>query len=481
MSTRQKLNKPRCGLVLIESLRFKEANIGANTPGGTYHSRLEQKAKILIDKLSVDFEIVYPGLVYKREKIHQIFKVFVNKEVDFIIAVFMSWAEDFAWVRFLRDMPNIPLILYLPLDKEIKFKDSLSEDDFAQFLASGGLVGTLEGSGSLRRMDKRVRVIASEGEESFARIKSFGVAAKARNVLRNTKFGLLRSFNEVMWSTYIDPYRFFVQVGPEVTFLSCDMLKEKIDKVANKEVDAYMKQLKSQYKVLAGVDEKKFFESAKASIGIANLAIDLELDAVVLNDIDTQLHKKIGLRPGFYHPSFNDNLSVLVPEGDVGTASLMLAIKVMTKEQVNFVEPFYIDIKNNSFAGGHAGPTDHTDPTFKNNVLIAPDTRYKDSPFKFAGAPFAWYRIPPGLKTMAHLSECRGNYKIVETIVKSLPGKHILSGYSHSIFKTMVPVAELFEKITDIGTTQHFALVDGDIRRELEEFAFISGFENYSL
>jgi len=480
-----KLDKPRCGLVLLESLKFKEENIGKQTPRGTYNNRLKQKAKILTDSLSKTFDVIYPGMVFSREKVWQIFKLFVNKEVDFIVAVFMSWAEDFAWIRFLRDMPDIPLIFYLPVDKEIEFKDTHLIDNFTQFLASGGIVGALEGSGSIKRMDKKVRVIVenSGDKEAIRRIESLGLAAKAKNVLKKAKFGLLKSFNEIMWSNYVDPYKFFVQVGPEIKFISFDLLKEGIDKVTNKNVTSYVRQLKKEYRVLGNIDKKKFFESAKASIGIANLAVDLELDAVILNDTDTELHKKIGLRPGFYHNSFNDNLSVLIPEGDVGTGALILAIKVMTKKHVNFVEPLYIDAKNNSFAGGHAGPADHTDPRFKENVLIAPDTRYENSPFRFAGAPFAWYRISPGIKTFAHLSECKDGYKIITTIVESMPGKHILSGYSHSIFKfkAKIPVKETFEKILDIGATQHFAIVDGDIRRELREFAFISDFDYYSL
>lgn len=480
---RQKSDKPRCGLVLLGSSWFKDAGLGEQTLGGTYDKRLQQKAKNLTNSLSKTFDIIYPGVVYSREKMSQISKLFVNEEVDFIIAAFMSWSEDSYWVRFLRDLPDIPIIFYLPVDKEIKFKDTKSTDDFVQFLVSGSLVGALEGSGSIGRMDKRVRVIVgdSNDKETFARIKAFGLAAKARSVLRNARIGLLQNFNKLMWSTYIDPYRFFVWVGPELKFISFDLLKEKIDAVSDRDVNTYVKQLKKQYKVLDKVDEIKFLESARASIGIANLATYLQLDAIALTDIDNELHKKIGLRPGFYHTTFNNNLSVLAPEGDVGIAALMLAIKVMTKKHINFVEPFHIDVKNNSFAAGHAGPTDHTDGRFKKNVLIVPDTRYENRPFKFAGAPFAWYRISPGLKTFAHLSECSNGYKIIATTAESITGKHILSGYSHSIFKAITPVNELFEKILEIGATQHFAIVDGDIRKELAEFAFISGFDYHTV
>ncbi len=475
----KKLTKPKCGLLLLESVRFQ--GLGKRTAGGTYDSRVEEKAKSLVKKLSGKFDIIYPGMISSKEGVENIIKLFVAQDVDFIVTAFMSWSEDFAWVRFLRDMPDIPIIFYLPAEKDTEFKD-INEDNLIRFLSSGGLVGTLEGSGSVKRMDKRVRVIVdTDSKEILSRINAFGLAAKARNVLKHSRFGLVSRFNEIMWSTYVDPYNFFVKVGPELTFISYNLLKETIDKVPDKETNRYVKHLKKEYKLLDDVDEKLLFESAKASLGLVHLATGLGLDAVVLNDVDMELFKTIGLRPGFYHPHFNEKLSILSPEGDVGTATLMLAIKIMTKKHINFVEPFYIDAKNNSFAAGHAGPNDHTDNRFKGNVLIAPDARFKGQPFKFAGAPFAWYRIPAGLKTFAHFSECKGNYKIITFLAESLPGKHILNGYSHSIFKASMPVEELFEKILDIGSTQHFTVVDGDINNELREFAFIAGFEYHSV
>lgn len=59
--------------------------------------------------------------------------------------------------------------------------------------------------------------------------------------------------------------------------------------------------------------------------------------------------------------------------------------------------------------------------------------------------------------------------------------KHLLATYSHTIFRPETPVKELFEKILRIGATQHYAIVDGDWRAQLEAFADIMGFEYYAL
>ena len=199
------------------------------------------------------------------------------------------------------------------------------------------------------------------------------------------------------------------------------------------------------------------------------------------NDIDQATFKVAGCRAGFYHKWFNENVSVLVPEADIGAGLITYVLKIMTGKHVNFLEPFHIEDAYGTFAGGHAGPNDHNDPQWKDNVIIARDVRFAKTSWKYAGAPFAWYRISPGMKTIAQLLEENGKYKLVCFQAESLPGKHLLATYTHSIFRPVVPVKELFEKILRIGATQHFALVDGDWTKELEDFALIMNFEFYNI
>ena len=81
---------------------------------------------------------------------------------------------------------------------------------------------------------------------------------------------------------------------------------------------------------------------------------------------------------------------------------------------------------------------------------------------------------------MAQLVEDNGHYKLVCTLVDSLPGKHLFATYSHSIFRPVnMETTELFEKILNIGTTQHFALVDGDYTKELQILSELMHFDYY--
>ena len=52
-------------------------------------------------------DLTYTGIVYEREDAQKAINLFFAEKVDFIIAEFLSWSEDFAWIRFLRDCPDI--------------------------------------------------------------------------------------------------------------------------------------------------------------------------------------------------------------------------------------------------------------------------------------------------------------------------------------------------------------------------------------
>lgn len=479
MNTR-KFEKARAGLLLIASPRFK--NLGEGLSRGTYHNRKLKDVDRIVTSLRDSLELVLPGIIYSREDMEQAMKLFYNEKVDFTVVNFLSWSEDFAWIRFLRDMPEIPILFVNIAKDKVPFEDTLDEDDFIDYLCAGTLVGSLEGSGSISRTNRRnLRVVMGTETEIREEILSFAKVAWTRNILRNSTLGLLANYNEAMWSTYMDPYNLFIQIGPELRFITYNALNDEINQVPDAEVNAYKAELEAKHPVMKDVDDEKFFAAVRGSLGLARLTERLGVDIMVFNDIDVAMFELIGHRPSFYPEAYERMKSVLVPEADIGAGIITYVLKLISGKRVNFIEPFHVEAGKGTFAGGHAGPNDHTDPDFQKNVIISRDVRFAKTRYKYAGAPFAWYRISAGRKTMAQLVEANEKYKLVATLVDSLEGEHLFTTYSHSIFRPLVPVMELFERILKIGATQHFALVDGDYLKELSVFAEMMGFEYYEI
>ncbi len=486
MNANEKNRKPKAGLLLIASPRFKNLN---GPKRGTYGERKEVAVKEI--KATFSFlDLVDPGIVYEREDAQKAIDLFFRETVDFVYAEFLSWSEDFAWIRFLRDCPDMPIIFCNVAKPRMTFETTLDEDDFVDYLCAGTLVGSLEASGSIKRVPRKgIKTIMGTWEEITEKVRIFADAARARAILRRSNVGLMANMNEAMWSTYFDNYDLFTKIGPEIHYLPYSDYGTEIDNLTDEEVDTYAHNLTSRYKMMEDVEYDKLIGCVKATLAIKKMAQKNDIDCFVYNDIDQATFRTAGCRAGFYPQWFNENVSVLVPEADIGAGLITYILKLITGKHVNFIEPFHIEDDYGTFAGGHAGPNDHNDPAWQDNVIISRDVRFAKTSWKYAGAPFAWYRISPGLKTVAGLYEEDGKYKLITFLATSLSEKetpqstkkHLLATYTHTIFKPEVPVKRLWEEVLRIGATQHYAIVDGDCRAQLEDLAEIMGFDFYSI
>lgn len=469
--------KAKVGILLIATERFRK--LGVDTEDGTYEQRKLVEAEAYINKMNTFCDTVYTGQIYSRAELEYAMNSFFNEKVDCVFALFLSWAEDFLWIRFLRDISPIPILFACKTRESISFHDTYAENDFVEFLSAGGLVGTLEASGSIKRIQRpMMQTIIGTLPEILEKSKSFFSAAATRSKLRKSNFGLLASYNEVMWSTYIDPYQIFTKIGPELRFLSVSSLMKEIDAVEEKDVNQNCSLLMERYELLDDVEMDKFKESVRASLGLENLARQVGVNLLVLNDVDTVLLTDVGLRPGFLPTPAGGDI-VVVPEGDLGGGLATYILKLLSGKCVNFIEPFHIDLEQDCFAAGHAGPNDYTG---EGSVKIGRDVRFAKSNYKYAGAPFAWYVIPAGVKTMLHISECNGRYKMVCTLIEALPTKHFITSYSHGQFRPLKgTVQELFDQLIKIGVTQHYGIVEGDYMAELENLANLLEFDFYRI
>ena len=464
--------QPRMGLLLISPERF--AVIGEGTARGSYRERKEAEASLMVKEASRIADVTFTGITWNRQDVERAIDAFTASKVDYVLAIYLSWAEDFAWIRFLRDMPECPILFCHRMRDEIHLKDTHDDDEFAEYLCCGGLVGSLEASGSIRRFDRKMMAtFAGTWSQVLERAAQFGLAARARTMLRQSTFGLLACMNEVMWSTYVDTYALFRDIGPEMRFLSVAELEDAVSAVPEEEARQTMLRIASKYEVLPNVDEGKFLASVRASMGMERLAAQYDLDMLVLNDIDTVLFKHIGLRPGFW-PTSPDVKTMVVPEGDIGSGIAFAVLKMLGAEHVNYIEPFHIDVPSDTFDAGHAGPNDYTDPRGK--CKISSDVRFAKTKWKYAGAPFAWYVFPEGPKTMLHCSQQTGQFQLVGTQVEALHTDHFLATYSHSHFKPVgKSCTELFSRLMEQGVTQHYCIADNNMLPAISDLAMMLG------
>lgn len=470
--------KPRLGLLFLAPERF--VPLGEGSARGSYAHRKQADATQKAADCASFAEVTFPGIVYNTEDTLRAIDAFTVAKVDAVLAVYLSWAEDYAWIRFLRDMPPVPVLFAHVMRDHIDLKDTHDDDEFTEYLCCGGLVGTLEASGDNVNYNRPMLETAmGTWQEVLARTAVFADAARARSLLRDTHIGLLACYNEAMWSTYVHPYDVFQKVGPELHFLSVAELEDEIARISDSDARAAMDRIAAAYPVLPDVTEAPFFASVRATMAMERLAAKRQIDLLVLNDIDKVLFQRVGLRPGFY-PTMADTPTVIVPEGDIGGGLATYILKLLSQKSVNFIEPFHIDLPNDNFAAGHAGPNDYTDPA--GSAKVSRDVRFAKSQYKYAGAPFAWYVFAPGEKTMLHCSEHDGRFRFVATQVECLPTEHFLATYSHALFRPIGQSSpQLFEKLIKIGVTQHYGIASGNWSKPLVDLAKMLDFDMYQI
>ena len=192
------LRKAKIGMLFIGAERF--CPLGEGTANGTYLLRKETEYKNYLNKIEEFADVVHCGMVYTRQQAQKANEIFNEKDVDCVVAIFMSWAEDYAWISFLKEIrDDMPLMLASVVRDEITIKNTNDENEFIDFLSAGALVGFLEASGSIKRF-KREKTFIEIGtlDEISKKINVFSSAAKAKSILGKTTISLLSCYNEAM-------------------------------------------------------------------------------------------------------------------------------------------------------------------------------------------------------------------------------------------------------------------------------------------
>ena len=435
--------KPKIGVLLYSNNGLRRS--GAGTPDGTYEERMKRPESLTLEALGAFAETVSAGIVYDRAGLDAAMSLFLAEKVDGVYVQYLSWAPDALWMRFERDMPELPVLFASVVPERIPFENTFSANDSVAANTVRGLVGSLQASGSIARMDRP---------------------------MTETVLGTL---DEVMWSTYVDGFSLFRYVGPEMKVLANATVRREMDNVSDGDVASAVTELKSRYSMMDDVDEDKLAASVRASLAVDRCAAAMGADYVVMNDLDNVMHRELGLRPGFL-PCPGGHGIAATPEGDVGAGTAAYILRLLSGRPAQVVEPGYINPDTGLVDVGHGGPNDYTDPEAK--VVIAKDTRLLNADVKYPGAAFAWQVLAPGVKTLLHLSQCEGGYKMAFTIAEEQEVDFFHASFCHGRLKMLTGTAEeVFGKLLGFGTTQHYAIVSGDFRAELRELARIMGFQ----
>ena len=420
-------------------------------------------------QLSERLEIRHTWVVNSLQALHAAVAGIRSAEVDLFVLVFQVWAEDFYLHPLIDAIAGRPLAVwcYQP------WRTLPEKVPFVQVLRGSGPVGSFEGLGTLRNLG--VRFIFTQGAADDPRpLAELEAAARAANVLRSLqsmRIGLLPYRNEQMQSTFVDEFRLRHELGPAVEYLSVGDLVNACSSLAESEVDEFTRHLQETYRI-NGVSDATLVEAARASLGMARLAAERQLDVLSFNDIAQETHTELGLRPALYPPLF-DQAGVLVGlEGDLGAATALFILNRLSGSPCFFVEIWFWDEGENIVVGGHAGP--------QNPAVAAPGIAWISPDYEFAqtdrteGAHLQFV-ARPGQVTLLQLRGTPGGWQAIVSTGEALDSPPRLEGYPHAVVRLDAPVDRFVRQVAAVGSTQHWVMAYGDVLREVAVLCEVIG------
>ena len=456
--------KPRAGAALMSAEWFLNVGLQAGLA-----ARAEQDIRRILATLERSFDVIYPGPITTVEQATRAGKRFRAEGAELLILVHLLWSEDGPLVRLLREAAGLPILLwcYNPYDR---LPERLSAQDM--FRASGP-VGFLQGSAPLARMGLDFSYVFGSPEEAdlAGELADYARAFAVRAALPSLRIGQLGPRCEAMAGGYVDEFRLLARLGVSLVPLSAWRLAQEAESLPAREVEAFLHDLKTRYRV-AGVSDRSLELAARASLALAALASREGLGAVAIEDLNPELHQLLKTRPCLWVPALGREGTVVGMEADIGSTLGLWLTRQAGESSPMYTEIFTFDREANALLFGHAGIQD---PALAGagDVALIPDAEYAAAD-EVEGAWLSFV-ARPGPVTAVSLFAGAENYRLTVFRGEVLSTQTKLEAFPHALVRIERPLADFFEEAGRLGLTQHFALSYDPVAGRLEKLSRILG------
>ena len=443
--------RPSVGVILLQAEWFDTV---VALP--QFQASLKQDTASITSAFPTELDLIQVWVVNSPGSLQDCTRDIRNLQLDLVVLAFQVWAEDWYLQPIVDAIGEQPLAVwcYLPSAKP-PFPAS-----FIDVLRFSGPVGTLEGLGTLRNMGTPFSFLigAPDSFQFKSQLVAVARAGSAFQTLRHTRVGLLPSHNEQMQSTFVDESRLRLDLGPQVVPISVRELEQASSNVSQTDLDNFINTL--QQLPIKGVSQETIKRASRASLGLINLAVEKQLDALTMNEISPELHSALGLRPCLMPLDGMGNSTILFSlEGDLGAAVAMIALSRMSVSSLFFVEFWFWDEGKNFLVGGHAGMQDPRN-ALPSSLFINRDLEYSQSD-ETEGACFEFV-CHPGAITLLQVRCTPTGWQAISCLGEVIDHPVWIEGYPHAIIKPAVNVLDFFRQAAEVGTTQHWIMCYGN-------------------
>ncbi len=459
----------KIGLAAMCAAWFKQ--IGMQEPDSCLARALQQDYNRMVESLGNCFdEVIAPGILSTPDDVACAIEKFEQAQVDAVVLVHIVWSEDPVLLNFLDRCRDTPVWLwnYHPTGN---LPPRLTVDDLFRF---SGTVGMLQGSAPMQRLGLRPDVFSgSPGDASLMRdLRERKSVLRIRRAFRGLRAAQVAGRCEAMTGTFVNDDALKRNLGVTRVAVTAAEYGAVCEAVDPGRVDQYSAELRERFEV-RDVSEPSLRIAARNTLALDDLVERHGLGVVAIQDLDEELHRRVGTRPCLYPPRSLNRGVVFSAEADLNTALGLLAASRAAGAPAMYSEIFTFDPRENVLLMGHAGV--HDPRLAGDGITIVPDLEYRQADV----VEGAWmeFILAPGAVTCVSLYDTGKGYRMTVFEGESLGPPRRLEGWGHAVIRPRVEVVALLARLARRGMTQHFGIVHGSVTSLLRAWCGLMGME----
>jgi L-fucose isomerase-like protein len=454
-------DKPKIGVLFITSGWFRD--VGLQTSSADVTKEIDAIAEEIARRLSTFCEVVWDGVLYSEERAARAADRIRRANVDGLLITPLMWCEDQILRAALKLLDGFPALvcLFLPYDSLPEFVG------YQEMIQGSGLVGILQLSGFLKREEHLYKSVTGyyRDDSLYDTLKKHIAAFALRRLLKNAICGVLPFRCDQMSTTYVDEFTLRKRYGVELKYLELQRLRDMAERVSSDDIAVFTRLLVQEgYSV--EVDEKNLTQGIRYALAMEKIISEEGIDILAMNDIIEEMHTCFGLRPCLSNPRISDAGVVVTMEADIAAGVCMYVLQQYTGQAPFYAELYTADLEKNAFLMGHPGYHSTLMHDENHPMHIVSDIEYENTDPFTGAASFFKYRSGPVTAVNSVYNGERLRWTVFEG--SSLEGRPKMEGTPHLFCRVETPVPTLCSRAVRIGVSQHWIVVPGHIKRDLE-------------
>lgn len=418
-------------------------------------------------------ELIWPGTVTTMDEADAAGRLFKNENVDLVIFIMFTYTVDVISIQCLKYIRNTPLLIFLRQShKNIDFKSN-----YEQTLRNSSMISASQLTGTFRKMGifKKFEVVIGEDNDllAYSQIKKYFDAMKTYIYLQELNIGIIGHVFRGMYDHEFDRTRVAGVLGPQIIDIQVSHLLSIWEKVNEKEVKAFMKEVSwiKNYR-FEGITDEDFYKECRFAVAYKKTIEKFRLDAACYLG-QHFVEAKTGCTGYLSNVFFGKDKKIMTnTEGDINGLIMMCIMNKLTGQTPLFGEWGEYGIKENAMQIMMHGYADLDHAKNPEYVKITPTPEN----WGFIGSGFSIeFTAKSGPITIGHfIDDKEEGWRMLISKGEALDVKTSIPCEDVTLlYKPEMPIKEFVKTILMKGFDHHAIICYGDI---VEQLAYIADF-----